>query len=114
MGGLFGGKGDAPAPPPVTSPPTEDLDNIMMQMMAMMGGIGGVPAAPAVPSVPSIIREPEVDWSDKVLELASKAKADYGIEVADKKGRTGTILSSPLLDSETVETSSSLLGGEVR
>ena len=110
MGGIFGGKGSAPAPPPVAEPPRQEMNELMMQMMSMMGHIGGPPPAPEVPLVPSIIREPETDWTEKSKELAAKAKADYSAEAANKKGRMATILTSPLLDDEAT-TTGSLLGG---
>lgn len=113
MGGIFGGKGSAPAPPPVSEPPRQEMDLLMKQMMSMMGHIGGPPPMPEVPAVPSIIREPETDWTEKAKELASKAKADYTAEAAAKKGRSATILTSPLLEDEA-PTTGSLLGGITR
>ena len=113
MGGMFGGKGSAPSPPPVTAPPKAEIDEMLLVMMAQMGDAMAQMATPKIPDTPSIIRDPETDRTEKSKELAAKAKADYTADAAKKKGRSGTILTSPLLDDDA-PTTDSLLGGKTR
>lgn len=53
----------------------------------------------------------DVDWAKKSQELKDKMKADYEIDKSTKVGRSGTVLTSPLLDTSTPITTGSLLTG---
>ena len=109
MGGGKGGSTQAP-PPPSMAPAKENQEEIMMMMMSMMGSMAQ-PQTPELPPMPSLYTGPDVDWTEKNEELANKAKADYMSDAANKKGRKGTVLSSPLLDDDTPATSKSLSTG---
>ena len=52
-----------------------------------------------------------VDWEKQSQELKDKMEAQYAADEARKKGRSSTILTSPLLDSEDPSTSRSILTG---
>ena len=107
-GSSKGGSEQTYAPPPEDT--SEDDAAMMEMMMAMMAGMGGggmeMPAMPHTPDVeeyqpPPIEKAAKIDWKKKQEELAAKTKADYKGDVANKKGRTSTIHTSPLLDDET-------------
>lgn len=64
-------------------------------------------------SIPEVKKAPEVDWGEKQNQLASKAKATYGLDQARRVGRVDTIHTSPLLDDddEGPKTTESVLAG---
>jgi hypothetical protein len=88
----------------------EDIDMLSM-FSSMMQMMQAVPAAPALPATPSVFRAPQVDWTEKNKQLASRASADYKTSTSKKKGRSSTILTKPLLDDTEPSTTSSLLTG---
>ncbi len=105
----MGGKGGGSAPPPPSS-----ADSGTDMLMALLSNMPQptVPAPPAPPQqipVPMPTRTPEVDWTDKHKQLASKMKADYSLDRARKISLTDTIVTSPLLDEEDPMTTGSLL-----
>lgn len=82
-------------------------DQMMMGMMEMMGAMmesANAPEAPDPIAVPEVVRTEEVDWTEKMDQLNSKAKADYTLDRARKQGRLDTIHTSPLLDDEDIAT----------
>lgn len=85
---------------------------MMMQSMAMMSAAAAAPAPPALPALPAIAETLDIDWTDKIAGLAQKMKADYGVERARRHGRGKTVLSSPLLDEESADTTQSVLVGD--
>lgn len=105
---MGGKKDDTPQPPAMMPMPDQSENNAMMQqMMAMMGGMmGNMPQAPQLPQTPQIQREPVTNWADKNKQLLAKSKADYNVDKARRKGRTSTILTSPLADDTDTTTSS--------
>ena len=125
MGSWFGkGGGDSAPPPMPTQQPQDNSGEIMAAMMGMMEMMNASsmsmmhqaqaqpPQLPPMPQVPEIARQPVVDWTDKQEQLAAKAKADYNVEQARRKGRSETILTSPLLDEDDATVTGSVLAGE--
>jgi len=96
----MGGK-SGPAPPEVTGPP--DNSAMMMQMMQQMMSAGAFnpPPMPEVPLPPEVERERVQDWGERTKELANKMRADFNIDQSRRRGRSSTILTSPLLDEES-------------
>ena len=109
----MGGKSDAPTPPAYTPmPDTSAQDAMMQQFMMQLTGLQGQMAnmqTPQLPQMPEIEREPLVNWAEKNKELLNKAKGDYGVDIARRKGRSDTILTSPLLDEEDATTTTSII-----
>lgn len=68
-------------------------------------------ATPAALEMPEIVTATEVDWTEQNSQLSAKAKADYQSDLASKKGRLDTVLTSPLLDDDETGVSQSLLTG---
>jgi hypothetical protein len=61
--------------------------------------------------MPDVTEAPKVDWASESEKLAAKVKTSSALEQAKKVGRTQTIISSPLLDDESAQTTfSSLIG----
>lgn len=114
----MGGKGSkTPDPPAVdNTAPQQNLDQTYQMMAAMMQQQNQVMQAmanqppPILPQAPPIVNAVDVDWTEKNKQLAEKARADYNLEKARQKGRTDTILTSPLLDEEQPLTTSLLTG----
>jgi len=107
----MGGKDAGPTPPPAVQPDAGFDPMMMMQFFAsMMSGMGGQepPPPPQIPDAPEVIADEKIDFSERQTELANQARADYEDDQEDRKGRTDTILTSPLLDEE-LETKGSLL-----
>lgn len=109
MGGKNGGGGSGNA-------------EAMMQMMQTMQSQQSVetphmaatpqmPETPAALQMPEIITPTEIDWTEQNEQLAAKARADYKSDLASKKGRLDTVLTSPLLDDDETDVSQSLLTG---
>ena len=103
-----------------------DNSAAMMQMMESMSSQQQqqVPHAPQMPQMqqqmpqqppmmemPSIVEPLDIDWTEKQDQLKAKAKADFNLDKARKKGRMETVLTSPLLDDEEVDVTSSILSG---
>jgi hypothetical protein len=126
MGNLFswGGKGGGDsAPPPVyQAPPAQDnsmmIAEMMMGMMESMASSSAaqvealsnqMPQVPAMPTIPTVAKPLIIDWTEKQEQLAAKAKADYNVEQAQRKGAAQTVLSSPLGDEDDVFVSGSIL-----
>ena len=112
----MGGKGGSEAAPAPIMPPVQDNSAEMANMMGMMMGMmqntmQNMPQTPQLPSMPEVRKEPVIDWAERNNQLLAKTKADYGVEAAGKKGRSSTILTSPLLDEEDPSTTQSLLTG---
>ena len=107
----MGGKSSGPTPPStIPPPPNNDAEMLafMNQMMEMQAGLAAM-QVPQLPPLPSIERDPIIDWAEKNEQLVAKARADYGIDKTRRKGRSDTILTSPILDDEDAETTGSLL-----
>lgn len=86
----------------------------MMQMNALMTQqMMSQQSAAQMRSIPEVKKAPEVDWKEKQDQLASKAKATYGLDQARRMGRMDTIHTSPLLDDEDEgpRTTESVLAG---
>lgn len=108
----MGSKGSPP--PPVSEPPAMDM-GMYMQMMnsAMMNQQAMMADASSqyqLPDTPEPYTSPDIDWAEKNKELSNKAKADFEDSTAKKKGRSSTILTSPLADDEEADTTKSVLG----
>ena len=102
--------GTGPPPPPVVAPPAPGIDpEMMMMMMSVLGA--GAPEPPSQPILPEVYREPEIDWTEKNKTLAAKMKADYKTDQANKKGRSQTTHTSPLLDEEEATVGGSIITG---
>ena len=123
MGSWFGkGGGDSAPPPMPMQQPEDNSGEIMAMMMGMMEAMSASSAAmmhsaqppqlPPMPQIPEIARDPVIDWTEKQEQLAAKAKADYNIDQTRRKGRSDTILTSPLLDEDDATVTGSVLAGE--
>lgn len=106
----MGGKNDKPYTGQIAPPemPEQDI-GALMQAMLMMTSMAAPPPTPELPPTPQVYKAPEIDWTEKNKQLAAKAKAEFGVDKARRKGRSDTILTSPLLDDEETTTTSSLL-----
>ena len=140
MGDLFsgifgkGGGGDS-TPPPMPQAP--DMSGQMMamneMMMSVMNGMMNSTASMMehmgaqaqaqqesmmaslemnMPGLPDVYRDPTIDWTEAQGQLNQKAKADFHADQMRRKGRTDTILTSPLLDDEEANVTGSILTGE--
>lgn len=126
MGSWFGKGGGDSAPPPM---PVQQDTGEMAAMMAnfenmMMGAMSSIaqsqmammelqqPQLPPMPSIPEVARDPVIDWTEKQAQLAAKAKADYNVDEARRKGRSDTILTSPILDEDDATVTGSVLADE--
>ena len=124
MGGIFGGKGGDSAPPPAMPAPQQPHDQtgaIMEMMMGMMSSMASsnaasmealsnsMPNVPAMPTIPTPAKPLLIDWTEQQNQLAAKAKADYNVEQAQRRGAAQTVLSSPLGDEDDVMVSGSIL-----
>lgn len=89
-----------------------EMMNMMMQSMMMMSAAASAPAPPAMPALPAIAETLDIDWTERIAGLSQKMKADYGVERARRHGRQATVLSSPLLDEESADTTQSVLVGD--
>lgn len=122
MGSWFGKGGGDSAPPPMPMQPQDNSGETMAMMMGMMEAMSAnsmammhqaqAPQLPPMPQIPEIAREPVIDWTEKQAQLAAKAKADYNIDQTRRKGRSDTILTSPLLDEDDATVTGSVLAGE--
>lgn len=110
---MGGGKGGGGAPPQADY---SGMEGAMAQMM-MMSQMSAMqqpqmPEQPEMSDMPEIRKTEEIDWTDKQNKLAAKMKADYGAELASRKGRKDTIHTSPLEEEEdNVETTNKTLSG---
>lgn len=113
MGVFGGGKGDSA---PDANVQDVDLSSAMSMMQGMQSQNAEMQAAlnsqPDMSTLPTTSTVESVDWTEKNKELAARAKADYGLEKAQKVGRLDTVMTSPLLDDEETSTTKSVLGGE--
>jgi len=111
-----GGKdgGSTTAPPPVDTSGTDDSMQMMQMMLAMMESMaasaGAAPAMPVMPDAPAVDTTPSIDWGEKMDSLRAKTTAEYSISQDKRKGRTDTIHTSPLLDTEEDEAAPTLIG----
>lgn len=112
MGGK--GKSSTPPPPDTVEPPDQNMDALIAMMGQMLTlqaqQLAQPPEPPMPPILPPIDSGPDVDWTEQNRELAAKARADYNVEEARRKGTLDTILTSPLLDDEEAQTTSILAG----
>jgi len=107
----MGGKSEPQAAPPPPQPDLAQNDALIAQMFALVAASAEAPQPPPLPSLPEIKRDPITNWTEKNNELMSKARADYADDTKSRKGRTQTILTSPLLDDEDINVSGpSLIG----
>jgi len=105
----MGGKSDAPSPPPAVDPgPGIDMSMMMNMFSQMMASQSAQAPLPTIPEAPEIVKDPEIDFSERTKELAEQVRADYQDEQTRKRGRADTILTSPLLDDELDKTGSLL------
>lgn len=122
IGLLMGGKGAEeaiPAPPPVEEVPhfgggVGGIGSIMAAQQAAMDAMMGSMLNQPLPDIYTPTHSDpyqEMDWGQIESELSAKARADEAADAARRKGRTSTILTSPLLDYEDVETTESVLAG---
>lgn len=105
----MGGKGSS-------APAVQDtgVDSAMQAMMAMssMNAMNAqMPQQPEMATMPETTTSEEIDWTDQNAKLAAKAKADYNVDKAKRKGRAETVHSSPLLEEEDTATTAKTLGG---
>lgn len=106
-----------PYKPPANAAGTPSVDpnagmefmSQMMQMLMQAMGMMMTPQTPQMPQVPEVIKQPDVDWTEKQKQLSQKMKATFGLDVARRKGRLDTIHTSPLLDTEEAATTESIL-----
>lgn len=137
--GIFGKGGGGAAPPPVTMPQmdTSGIEAYIMQMDSMMTGMMGslmesqmmqqeammqnaqqqqesmlMQMNASLPGLPDAVRDPLIDFSEQQERINNKARADYNLDQARRKGRQDTILTSPLLDDEDANITGSVLAGE--
>jgi hypothetical protein len=112
------GKGSTSSPPAVSAPDNSAAINTLVgglsSSMASMMQILSANQAINIPEIPVVEKSTPIDWTEKTKELSSKMKADYALENAQRVGRQDTILSSPLLDNSTPETTKSLLAGKAK
>lgn len=109
------GKSSKSAPTPQIQQDSGMNTELMMglvEAMSMMAMKSEPPAAAAQPQVPQIQRLPEVDYTEKMAQLANKARAGFTTDSAKKKGAGNTSFTSPLLDEEDPVTTGSLLVGD--
>ncbi len=106
----MGSKGSDSAPA-VTSDTSDNSD--MLAMLSMMSSMsaGSQPSSPTIEDAPAVVSADEVDWTQKSDELATKAKADYEEDAADRKGRVSTMHAAKTDDEDPI-TSASLLGDD--
>lgn len=108
------GSGKGASPPAVDNTEMDEAMSMMqlMSQMQMMNGMN-MPSQPTATSIPEITTADAIDWSDKNDQLQMKMAADYQADQADKKGRSDTILTSPLDDDEDdTNVTQANLGGE--
>jgi len=112
MGGKSSGRATPPPAMPDTSAKDAQLVKFMQQMLSSQAALASqTPAPPPIPDTPKVERNPITDWATKNAELLAKSRADYRVGQARRKGRKETVLTSPLLDGETTDTTQSLLVG---
>ena len=121
VGDWFGKGGSSAAPPMPEMAPAPDFSGeiagMMGMMSEMMGGMmegmaSSMEAANMDSALPDIYRDPVIDWSEKQEQLRQKASAEYSLDQVRRKGRTDTVLTSPLLDDEEADVTGSILTGE--
>lgn len=105
----------------VTYPSTTSSNAKMIEAMSgMMGGVmesmssmmKNQPTTPTMTTLPEVNTLSDVDWADKQAQLQQKMSADYNVDEARRKGRTDTVLTSPLLDDEDATTTGVSILGE--
>jgi hypothetical protein len=119
----MGGKDSGSSSSDFYASQNDDSDMQDMAMLeAMMGMMSGMTEAMAtmatqVPEMPEPAPAPQlattepIDWAEKMSTLNAKTRADYANTVDNKKGRTDTIHTSPLLDEDETNTTSQTLIG---
>jgi len=114
MGKKSGGSQSSPPPVDQTTPPVDftAMEAMMDAMLQMQNNMlmSQATEMPPLPQMPVINDSPDIDWTEKNRELAARSRADFDVDEARRKGRTDTILTSPLLDDEEAETTSLLVG----
>jgi len=111
----MGGKGeDNYTPPPVQ--PQVDMNAMLAPMMGMMASMASMAMQnsiqmPELPTPPTIEKPMNVDWQAKQKELQNKIAADTAQDIARRRGRSSTILTSPLADGEEPTTVSAKMSG---
>lgn len=109
----MGGKGSTeniPAPPPAQQPDMAALVAPMMGMMSALASMSSLPI-PSIQQPPIGEIVPSVDWQAKQKELQSKIAADTTAELSRRRGRSSTILTSPLAEGEEIKTTSAAMTG---
>ena len=81
-----------------------------MQQMAAMQADSMNSMVMMMNQAPEVTALPEIDWEAKDAELRKKIAADDAAANARKRGRSATILTSALDDSDTKTTDSILTG----
>lgn len=109
----MGGKGsDNYTPPPPQ--PAPDMAAMVAPMMGMMGAMASMSALP-MPTLelpPPMESVPSVDWKAKQKEIQDKIATDTAAELKRRRGRSSTILTSPLADGEEIKTTSASMSGK--
>jgi hypothetical protein len=114
----MGGKDSTPAPPPVQQydpnaiseamAPQLDQMSTMMDMMGLMMQQQAQP--PVLPDIPVTEELPEINWTDQLAQFHEEASAE--VQDAISQGvASGTLLTSPLLNEESITTITTLLSG---
>ena len=113
MGGKGGGSSFTP-PPQNDGMDQEMLAQMFQGMMGMMSGMmegftGQLTALSQqmqenMTPIPEPVKAPDIDWSEKMQQLQSKAKADFALDAARRKGISNSTYTSPLLDDEEADT----------
>lgn len=88
------------------------MSEIMNQQNQSMQSLAQMDFTSNSNMLPAIQQPLDIDWTEQQAQLASKMKADYNIDQTRRKSRQDTVLTSPLLDEEDAETTTSLLEGK--
>jgi len=111
----MGGKGGDNYTPPPAQPQT-DMNAMVAPMMGMMATMASMAInnsiqMPELPTPPPLEQPMSVDWQAKQKELQNKIAADTAQDMARRRGRASTILTSPLADGEEPATVSAKMSG---
>jgi hypothetical protein len=99
-------------PPPVQQPEPVDINAIMapmmesMQQMMIMASQNNSANQPQMdtPPPPAMPEPSSIDWVKKQEELQKQMADSSKQDLAKKRGRSSTVLTSPLVDEEELST----------
>lgn len=104
---MSGGKdGGSTTAVPTTTDNSVEMMSMMMEMMdSMYASVGDLeyPEMEDAADTPVVETVASVDWGDKMDSLKAMTTAEYSVEAANRKGRSSTVHTSPLLDTEDEE-----------